>query len=249
MHTFWYDGIEIKSVFGKLEWNQIQCSVNSMEKILIYWIQMITNNRIHSHPIEFTQILTGPYSPRCTWTPCTYHVLEALHLLCRGEAHSQCSSCLCTVFETLIFLSRSPLPQCPNPCVPYSLSFIPFRYYSLYLNSFTFLAWKEDELFTPSCSMIILEVRPNEWHSKDTLKLSILVFSPPHIWRLLATHSPPTWYNPLLCPTKLMHVLSSMFNRLPQVLYALQRDCASNLWLDLPRHALSMGCTIRDHFR
>ena len=64
-----------------------------------------------------------------------------------------------------------------------------------------------------SASVIVREVRPNELHSKDTLKHSIPVFSPPltfegcwHPSYLLPCNNPP------LCPTKLTHALSGTFS-------------------------------------
>ena len=74
-----------------------------------------------------------------------------------------------------------------------------FRYYSLYLIALLF-SLERQELFTLFLSVIVQEVRPNERHSKDTLKHSFIVFSLPHIRRLLATHSPHTWYDPLALP-------------------------------------------------
>ena len=95
---------------------------------------------------------------------------------------------------------------------PYSIfySFICFRYYSLYLNSLI-LCLKEHGLFTPSCSGIVPEARLNERHSKDTLKYSILIFSPPSHSKAAGTPHLLTNNNPSLCPTKPTHALSSTF--------------------------------------
>ena len=69
----------------------------------------------------------------------------------------------------------------------------------MFLNSFTVLFLEGDEPFTPSRSVIVPEVRPNERHSKDTLKLSTR-FLPPRIRRLLAPLTSHLNDNPPLLP-------------------------------------------------
>ena len=78
-------------------------------------------NELHIH-VETDRPSTGPSTPG----PQSAYDSEYRDGEAEEQEQEQCSGCSCAAFEILIFLSRSPLPRCPNPCVPCSLSFISF---------------------------------------------------------------------------------------------------------------------------